>query len=189
MKQIPRELQFNTILLGHGLTLVTTWGLFSPERVDDGSRLLLEVLKVPERARILDLGCGYGPIGLALAKAYPDATVELVDKDFVAVEYTERNAQANGLSNARSYLSNGFDQVETRQFDLIVSNLPAKVSGELYEIWLEEAKSRLVPGGQLVVVTISGLRQYIKRQFNEVFGNYEKLVQNNTYTVAQAVGK
>jgi 16S rRNA (guanine1207-N2)-methyltransferase len=90
------------------------------------------------------------------------------------------------LPNAGAYLSNGFDQVVTEQFGLIVSNLPAKVSGELYEIWFNDAKKRLAPGGKLVVVTISGLREYIKRQFTETFGNYEKLAQNKTYTVSAA---
>lgn len=176
-------------LLGHELTFHTTWGLFSPEKIDDGSRLLLEHLDKPANPRVLDLGCGYGTIGLAIAKAWPKTKVEMVDKDFVAVKYAQANAEKNNLPNAGAFLSNGFDQVVTEQFGLIVSNLPAKVSGELYEIWFHEAKQRLAPGGQLVVVTISGLREYIKRQFTETFGNYEKLAQGKTYTVAAAAIK
>jgi 16S rRNA (guanine1207-N2)-methyltransferase len=184
-----KDLIFSDRLLGEELTFHTTWGLFSPEKVDDGSRLLLDQLELPVNSRVLDLGCGYGAIGLAIAKAWPDTKVEMVDKDFVAVKYAQMNAEQNNLPNAGAYLSNGFDQVVTEQFGLIVSNLPAKVSGELYEIWFHDALKRLAPGGQLVVVTISGLREYIKRQFNETFGNYEKLAQGKTYTVAASFKK
>lgn len=186
IEDYKKDLIISDRLLGHDLTFNTTWGLFSPERVDEGSRLLLEHLEKPSNPRVLDLGCGYGAIGLAIAKAWPESRVEMVDKDFVAVKYAQMNAEQNGLTNAGAYLSNGFDQVVTEQFGLIVSNLPAKVSGELYEIFFHDAKRRLAPGGQLVVVTISGLREYVKRQFTEVFGNYEKLAQGKTYTVAAA---
>lgn len=181
-----KDLIITDRLLGQELTFNTTWGLFSPEKIDEGSRLLLDHLERPANPRVLDLGCGYGAIGLAIAKAWPDSKVEMVDKDFVAVKYAQMNAEQNNLPNAGAYLSNGFDQVVTEQFGLIVSNLPAKVSGELYEIFFHDARRRLAPGGQLVVVTISGLREYVKRQFSQVFGNYEKLGQGKTYTVAAA---
>ena len=186
IEDYKKDLIINDRLLGHELTFHTTWGLFSPGKVDEGSRLLLDHLERPVNPRVLDLGCGYGAIGLAIAKAWPETRVEMVDKDFVAVKYAQMNAEQNNLPNAGAFLSTGFDQVVTEQFGLIVSNLPAKVSGELYEIWFHDAKNRLAPGGQLVVVTISGLREYIKRQFNDVFGNYEKLAQVKTYTVAAA---
>lgn len=182
--EYKKDIIFRDTLLGNQLEFHSTWGLFSPKQVDEGSRMLLEQVRPVKNAHILDLGCGYGAIGLALAKLMPDSQVELVDKDFVAVEYTNANASHNGIHNADSYLSNGFDQVLTRQFDIIVSNLPAKVSGELFDIWFAEAYERLAPGGAFYVVTVSGIRQYIKRQFNEVFGNYDKLAQGKTYTVA-----
>ena len=135
---------------------------------------------------ILDIGCGYGPIGLTLAKLAPQGNVHLIDKDFVAVEYTKKNAQANHINNYEAYLSNGFSAVPTMQFDCIVSNLPAKVGKELMQILIYEAKEHLKPNGKLYVVTISGLREFIKRTFKECFGNYEKAAQNGTYTVSLA---
>ena len=169
------------------LTLHSTWGLFSPEKMDEGTRLLLDQIKVGLGDVTLDLGCGYGPIGLAMAKLSPMGTVHLVDKDFVAVEYAKKNARINGLANVEIYLSNGFSKVPNVGFDNIISNLPAKVSGELLTIWLNEAKEHMRPGGKLWVVTVSGLKDYIKRNFQEVFGNYDKLKQSKTYTVAVAV--
>jgi 16S rRNA G1207 methylase RsmC len=77
--------------------------------------------------------------------------------------------------------------VGDRKFDLIVSNLPAKTGKELYYLYFYDALARLNPGGSIYVVTISGLRKFIAKAFQEVFGNYEKLKQGKTYTVARAI--
>ena len=149
--------------------------------------VLLRHLDVAEDDVTLDLGCGYGPIGLTIAKCTPGGTVHLVDKDFVAIEYTEKNIAANGLTNCRAYLSNAFGGVPDIRFDTIVANLPAKVGKELLWLILHDAFAHLNAGGQLVVVTITGLRQFIKRNLNDVFGNYDKLKQGKHYTVGRAV--
>jgi len=73
------------------------------------------------------------------------------------------------------------------EFDNIVANLPAKVGKELLYIILSDARAHLKPGGQIVVVTISGLKEFIKRNLKEVFGNYKKLKQGREHTVARAV--
>jgi 16S rRNA (guanine1207-N2)-methyltransferase len=183
-----REIVFTANLAGHPLVLHSTWGLFSPKAIDEGTALLVSQLKIRPDATALDLGCGYGPLGLAIAKLAPQGTVDMVDKDFIAVDYANRNAELNHLPNATAYLSNGFDQVPAdRKFDVIVSNLPAKIGGELLSILLHDAHDRLNPGGQLYVVTISGLKDYMKRNLTEVFGNYDKLKQSKTYTAALSV--
>ncbi|MBK1617109.1 methyltransferase [Lamprobacter modestohalophilus] len=180
-------IQFEAELRGHRLRFESTWGLFSPREIDEGTRLLLQHLKVEPTADCLDLGCGYGPIGLTLAALTPQGQTLMVDKDFVAVDYAQRNATLNHLANASSLLSNGFDQVPPKaRFDLIASNIPAKVGKELLSILLHDAHARLRPGGQLYLVTISGLRAFIKRNLQEVFGNYDKLKQGAHYTVALA---
>lgn len=173
---------------GQNLRLRSTWGLFSPRELDAGSRLLLERLILPDRpdARILDLGCGYGPLGLTLARCLPDSEVVLVDKDFVAVDYANANAERNGLANASAMLSNGFSHVSGR-FDLIVSNVPAKVGKELWSIMLHDAHAHLRPGGSLWFVSINGLRDFFKRGMKDVFGNYEKVKQGPVYTVCRAI--
>ncbi len=173
-------------LLGRELSFRTTWGLFSPKAIDDGTRLLLDHLEWGPHDRALDLGCGYGPIGLAIAAAAPDGHAVLVDKDFVAVEYARRNVELNGIRNAEVLLSNGFSHLGERRFDLIVSNLPAKTNKEQYYLYFYEALARLSPGGRIWVVTITGLRKFIQRAFGEVFGSYEKVKQGKTYTVAMA---
>ncbi|MBI3956486.1 MAG: methyltransferase [Candidatus Kerfeldbacteria bacterium] len=181
-----RDIEFRVTLRGHALVLHSTWGLFSPDEVDDGTRLLAEQVTMQPDDTILDLGCGYGVPGVALAKDAPQGTVHLVDKDFVAVEYTEKNLKANGITNARAYLSNGFSHVPSDvRFTLIVANLSAKVGNELLSIFVHDARGHLGPGGRFVVVTIAGLKEHIKRQFNEIFGNYRKVKQSGTYVVAE----
>jgi len=169
------------------LRFYTTWGLFSPRAIDDGSRLLLDFLELETTDDCLDLGCGYGVLGLCMAKLAPDGHTLMVDKDFVAVDYAEKNRVHNRIDNASCILSNGFDQIPRQQFDVIVSNIPAKVGKEMLYIYLFDALEYLKPGGSFYIVTITGLRQFFKRGFSEVFGHYEKIKQGKTYTVARGI--
>lgn len=183
-RQLSEELSISAQFRGHALQFRTTWGLFSPREIDAGTELLLRYIEVDERDECLDLGCGYGPIGLTLARMAPAGRTTLVDKDFVAVEYAEKNARLNSIKNCEALLSNGFSHLGDRRFDLIASNLPAKVGRELLYCFLIDARNQLNPGGRLYVVTISGLRRFIQRAFEEVFGNYDKVKQGKDYTVA-----
>jgi 16S rRNA G1207 methylase RsmC len=188
LNRLRADIDFSVALRGRTLHLHSTWGLFSPREIDEGTRLLLDHVELGPEADCLDLGCGYGAIGLTLAALAPAGQTLMVDKDFVAVDYANRNAARNGLSNARAQLSNGLAQIDPGlRFDLIASNIPAKVGRELLAILLHDAHAQLRPGGRLYVVTINGLRQYMKRNLGEVFGNYDKLKQGPHYTVALAV--
>lgn len=185
-RNLRRDLVFEDNLLGHALTFHTTWGLFSPKGIDDGTRLLLDHLEVRPDDRALDLGCGYGPLGIAIARSAPQGSCLMVDKDFVAVEYANANARRNQAANATAMLSDGLRHVPGQTFSLAVSNLPAKTSKEHYYIFFNDIHDNLAPGGRFYVVVISGLRQFIARTFMEVFGNHTKVKQGRNYTVALA---
>jgi 16S rRNA G1207 methylase RsmC len=175
-------------LMEQKLTLHSTWGLFSPREIDDGTRLLLDFLDAPKpNQTVVDLGCGYGPIGLTLAKATPTAQVILLDKDFVACDFATKNATRNHLNNAHIKLSNGLSAVQGTALNRIVSNVPAKVGKELWSIMLLDAWQNLTPGGDIWFVSINGLRDYFKRTFKEQFGNYDKIKQGQEYTIHRAV--
>ncbi len=187
-ESLKQDIVFDARLRGRAFVLHSTWGLFSPRRIDDGTAMLIEKMEINPADRVLDLGCGYGPIGLAAAASCPRGQVHMVDKDFVAVEYARGNAERNGLDNCSTYLSNAFSHVpEQERFHVVCSNIPAKVGKEMLAIILHDTWNRLVDGGRLYVVTIAGLRQFIKRNFREVFGNYKKVKQGKTYTVALAI--
>jgi len=147
-----KDISFSANLRGRDYSFNTTWGLFSPREIDSGTRLLLDRLEISEQDNCLDLGCGYGPLGVVLATD-----------------------------------SNGFDAVnEQGHWDLVVSNIPAKVGKEMLSIYLFDALQLLAPDGKFYVVTVNGLRQYMKRNLTEIFGNYKKLKQGSHYTVAVA---
>ena len=184
--RLRQDIVFTDTLRGQALTFHSTWGIFSPKGVDEGTRLLLDFIEVNASDDCLDLGCGYGPIGLTLARLAPGGRTLMVDKDFMAVEYANRNAALNRIDNAEAMLSNAFQHIGERQFDLIASNVPAKVGKEMLGIMLHDAHAHLRPGGRIYVVTITGLRQLFKRELTRVFGNYDKIKQGRTYTVAMA---
>jgi 16S rRNA (guanine1207-N2)-methyltransferase len=112
-------------LRGVPLKLRLAAGVFSARHVDPGSQLLAETADVPPGGRILDLGCGAGTIGLALAAADPRARVVLVDASRPAVELAQENAATNDLTNVEVSLSDGYAALAGRRFDAVVSNLPA----------------------------------------------------------------
>jgi len=104
--------EINTKLRGFDLKLRTTYGLFSCQKIDQGTRLLVKNLKVDKKkTNCLDLGCGYGVIGIVMAKLNPNGKTYLVDRDFVAIEYAKINCQTNRIKNGFPLLSDGFSHL------------------------------------------------------------------------------
>ena len=184
---LKQDILFSAKLRGLDFHFNSTWGLFSPRSVDGGTHLLVNQIEINEGDTCLDMGCGYGVVGIVMAGLSKTGSVYMVDKDFVAVKYSEVNVKRNHAANCKVIMSNVFSHVPQLRFDVIASNLPANVGKELLKIILLESKGHLKPSGKLYVVTISGLREYIKRQFCEIFGNYRKVKQGKNHTVALAV--
>lgn len=190
ISRLRQDIRFNETLMGHAFEFHTTWGLFSPKGIDEGSALLLKHLEVRPDDQALDLGCGYGPLGMSIARNAPDGHCLMVDKDFVAVEYANANLQRNQIHNAKAMLSDGLRHIDpNRRFTLAVSNLPAKTSKEHYYLFFYDILQQLEADGRCYVVVINGLRRFIERAFNEVFGNHKKVKQGKTYTVALGIKK
>jgi 16S rRNA (guanine1207-N2)-methyltransferase len=182
-----QDLKFEEPVLGKPFAFTSTWGLFSPEKLDEGSLMLLDYIDFRPTDSSIDLGCGYGVLGMTAARECPQGQHLLIDKDFVAIEYAKLNCKNNGLNNAEVQLSNGFRHVDpARRFDLVMSNLPAKASKEQHYLYLLDAWNAMNDGGRFYVVTINGLREFMQRTFKEVFGNCQKLKQGKTYTITMA---
>ena len=184
---LRKDIQFSHELVGHNFHFRSSWGIFSPREIDEGTILLLKHIKINPDDACFDLGCGYGPIGMAMAHLAKKGQTLMVDKDFVAVDYANQNARTNALSNCQAQLSNAFQHIEPDlRFDVIASNVPAKVGKEMMHIILEDAHHHLKEEGRLYFVTINGLREYMKKNLKRVFGEYKKLKQGKNYTVHMA---
>jgi 16S rRNA (guanine1207-N2)-methyltransferase len=140
----------------------TSQELFSSHDIDLGSKFLLRTIVeagYPPPQSILDLGCGYGPLGLMLKALNPQSTVHLTDRDALAVEYARKNAALNNLSNVEDYGSLGYDDVTRKDFDLIVSNIPGKAGEPVITYLLREAQFYLKPGGIAAIVIVTPLAE------------------------------
>lgn len=182
------DICFSQDVLGKPFTFHSTWGIFSPEKLDDGSLMLLDYIDFKHNDNSIDLGCGYGVLGMTAARECPDGMHWLIDKDFMAVSYAQRNCEKNGLNNTHVQLSNGFAHIDhSQRFSLVMSNLPAKASKEQHYLYLLDAYAHMAMGARFYVVTINGLRDFMKRSFTEVFGNADKVKQGKAYTVTMAI--
>jgi 16S rRNA G1207 methylase RsmC len=145
----------------HGVEveLRTAEGVFSAATVDPGTTFLLRWLAGVEGRDVLDVGCGYGPLALWLAAADPHRRVVAVDRDAVAVECTAAGAAANGLADrVVAHGSLGYDDVDPEaRFDLVVSNVPAKVGASALRHLLLDVWYRLAPGGRVAIVVVARL--------------------------------
>jgi 16S rRNA (guanine1207-N2)-methyltransferase len=143
-------------LAGRRLSLVTAGGVFSPDRVDTGTQVLLrEAPQPPVDGTFLDLGCGWGPIALSLALLAPAATVYAVDVNERALELLRANADNAGLANVRGGRP---DQVPSDlRFDLIWSNPPIRVGKEALHDLLGTWLPRLTDDGEAYLVVQKNL--------------------------------
>jgi 16S rRNA G1207 methylase RsmC len=139
--------------------------LFSTFDLDHGTDALIRAISPENNPKtILDIGCGYGPLGIILAKKYPQAQVIMVDKDLLAVRYAKLNIEKNMISNASVLGSVGMEQVKSEKFDLIVSNIPAKIGDQaISQEFILDPFAQLNPGGELWVVVVNALNHLIPK--------------------------
>lgn len=138
--------------------------LFSTFDIDHGTDVLIRAIKSNNPKNILDIGCGYGVLGIILAKVNPQAEVVMVDRDLLAIRYTNYNIAKNNVTNAVAIGSVGIEAVKEKTFDLIVSNIPAKIGDEaITEEFILAPYSLLSPAGEYWIVVVSALNRLIPR--------------------------
>lgn len=149
---------------GETLRFRVAQDLFSSFQVDTGTRFLLRTVALKSHSfqKILDIGCGYGPIGLTLKKLSPDSEVHLVDRDALAGEYSRQNAELNQLDGIKAYGSLGYDDVTDTDFDLIIANIPGKAGETVITHLLRDASYFLKPDGTVAIVVVSPLESIVQ---------------------------
>jgi len=158
-------------------------GVFSCDEVDKGTKILLEHAIVPESGRVLDVGCGYGVIGIVLAKLNPKLRVFMVDINREAVKLARRNIRRNRVEDRVTVLLGDlYEPVKGMKFRAIYSNPPLAAGMDVVKRIVYEAPKHLEPGGTLQIVVRKGA-EAVKKAMYEAFGNVEKLVSKEGYKV------
>lgn len=185
------EHHVNYHLNGINLNLTTDAGVFSKNRVDYGSGVLIEQMLEQDLpgGNILDVGCGYGPIGLFAAKKWPDRQVDMVDVNERAMDLARRNAAANGVGNVNIFASDRYQAV-TGQYAMIVTNPPIRAGKAIWSSILTEAKDHLTDGGiLLVVIQKKQGAPSAKKLMAASLGNCEILTRDKGYYILKSVKK
>lgn len=144
------EWQINADVFGHTLKFTTDAGVFSRDGLDKGTEILLNALPLLN-GRILDLGCGWGAVGVALGKEYPDLELMMTDINQRAVDLSLRNLAANGVENAQVVQGDSYESI-SGTFDAIITNPPIRAGKVAIYAMFADARQYLTPNGVLYIV-------------------------------------
>jgi len=187
LRSEPREIR--AVFSVYGFSFFTDIGVFSKDAVDYGTRTLIDTLIMNvsnQEMRILDVGCGYGPIGIVLGKLYPKLRIDMVDINDRAIELTKKNIVNNEISNADVFSSNIYENVEG-EYSIIISNPPIRAGKHIVHTIIEQGKQYLEDDGELwiVIQKKQGAASAKKKMF-DTFGNAEVVRRNKGYFIIRS---
>lgn len=187
-----KELLFTYSYDNHDLELVTDAGVFSKGKIDFGSDLLvktfLKTYPPGPTKNIIDVGCGYGPIGLMIAKVSPHHEVTMVDVNQRALNLSRKNKKRNRIENVEVKESDGLSQVEDNTYDFVLTNPPIRAGKEVVHRILEDAYIKLKLDGELfVVIQKKQGMPSAKKKMQDTFGNIEVLEKSKGYYILRSV--
>ncbi len=182
----PRQLQAR--LRGRTWTFLTDRGVFAKGAVDAGTCLLIEAMVLAPSDAVLDLGCGYGPVGIVAAALVPRGHVVFVDINERAVALARENVRRHALANAEVLHGDGCAPVAGRLFDVVLTNPPIRAGKAIVRRLVREAWEHLRPGGRFVFVarTAQGAKT-LARDVTLVFGAVKEIDRAGGYRVYEAV--
>lgn len=183
----PRWLE--ATLRGEAWRFKTDRGVFSYQHVDPGSKLLLEAMVIPLGARVLEVGAGYGPIGLVAARlAGPTGFATLVEVNQRAADLAVENAASNGVPNVRVIAAGEVAPEVVGPQDIVLSNPPIHAGWAVVDALLEKAAETLVPGGAMWLVGYKhkGLGS-LKKRLGALLGPVETIDRRAGFHVLRAV--
>lgn len=182
----PRELRVR--LRGRPWTFLADRGVFASAGVDAGTKLLIETMEIHPADNVLDLGCGYGPVGIIAATMAPQGGVTLVDINARAVHLAQENARRAGLSNVEVRLGDGCAAVGEQRFDVVLMNPPIRAGKATVRRLVQDAWTHLREGGRFyfVVRTAQGAKT-LARDVGTVFGIVTEQSRGSGYRVFCAI--
>ncbi|MFT9850442.1 class I SAM-dependent methyltransferase [Aneurinibacillus sp. REN35] len=183
-----KEQSFTFELRGREFRFITDRGVFSKNRIDFGSVLLIETMEIKDGMNVLDVGCGYGPIGMAAASLTPSGNVLMLDVNERAVLLANRNLALNGFANAQAIISDQFSAVPSnRQFDVILTNPPIRAGKHVVHGIFERAHDHLVPGGSLwIVIQKKQGAPSALAKLQELYSEVHEAAKKKGYSIFQA---
>lgn len=186
--QLARSSPLRVFARGHFLQFLTAEGVFSRRGLDEGSRLLIETISLPDGAVCCDLGCGWGAVGAYIAREFPTARLFAGDINARAVALTRHNWGLNQIEGAGAWCGDGLGAVRDEIFDVIACNPPIRAGNAAIDAMFEDAHRTLKPSGALWVVirTAQGAKSWQKKLAAR-FGACETVVMKGGYRVLKAV--
>lgn len=176
-------------LKGNTFRFKTDSGVFSKKEVDFGSRLLIDTFELKKAdGMVLDVGCGYGPIGLSIARAYPEVIVHMVDVNERAIMLAKENASENKVDNVKIYESDRLNGVNEDGFDAILTNPPIRAGKKVVHDIFEQSFQHLAEGGELwVVIQKKQGAPSAMEKMKELFGDVEVEAKSKGYFILKSV--
>jgi len=177
----------HTNLRGISFQFLTASGVFSKKRVDLGTRLLIESMVLPESGYVLDVGCGYGAVGIAAANFKPKLRVMMVDVNERAVWLANKNVEINQVSNVEVRKGFLYEPVTELKFNCILSNPPVSAGMATVKAIITEAPKQMLAKAnfQMVVKSKIGGKR-IQTIFEEAFGNVKVHARRSGYRILLA---
>lgn len=174
----------STCLRGKQFKFVTASSVFSIKRVDLGSRVLIEAMVLPEKGCLLDVGCGYGVVGIVAAALNPKLNVVMTDVNRRAVVLARQNAERNRVHNVEARQGNLYEPVKDRCFQSVLSNPPVSAGMQTVEELIRGAPAIMACGATFQMVIRSKIgKKTLPQVFTETFGNFEVLAIESGYRV------
>jgi 16S rRNA G1207 methylase RsmC len=171
------------ILRNQEFSFHTAPGVFSKDDIDNGTKLLINKSIIAEKGKILDLGCGYGAVGISLGKMFPELTVVMSDVNKRAIKLAKMNSEANKLKNITIIESDGFEKIEGL-FDTILLNPPFHAGMKICKELINRSFEHLKKGGTLQVVARHQKGgKTIQKHMNEVFDNCEDIAKKGGFRI------
>ncbi|WP_171056502.1 class I SAM-dependent methyltransferase [Paenibacillus sinopodophylli] len=175
-------------LRGFSFRFMTDAGVFSKTGVDYGSRVLIDALELKRDAVVLDVGCGYGPIGLTSAKLAEHGHVTMIDINERAVELSKENAKLNKVANITVLQSDLFEAVKGKTFTVIVTNPPIRAGKTVVHRIFEEGFELLRSGGEMwVVIQKKQGAPSAKAKLESLFEEVDEVTKDKGYRIFRAV--